>query len=75
MRIEMDPKEPQRIKVRYNGVEIHDQVLQPGPNVVEVEHPKTCGKAEMFFTELDGSDEFLVGTADYGQCQCTPKCS
>ncbi len=74
MKIEMNPKEPQRIKVRYNGVEIHDSVLQPGPNVVEVDHPKTCGKAELFFVEEDGS-EFPVGVADYGDCQCTPKCS
>jgi len=74
MHIEMNPKEPQRIIVRYNGKVVFDQTLQPGPNDITVDHPKTCGKAELSFVEEDGS-EFPVGEADYGECQCTPRCS
>jgi hypothetical protein len=37
-------------------------------------HPKTCGKAELFIVEDDGS-EFPLGSADYGTCECTPACA
>jgi|JI102314A2RNA_FD_contig_31_8677141_length_476_multi_3_in_0_out_0_2 hypothetical protein len=74
MRIEIDPKEPMRIRVRYNGKEVFDQTLQPGPNDINIEHPKTCGKAEAFIVEDDGS-EFPLGHADYGTCECSPPCA
>jgi hypothetical protein len=70
MKIEMTPKEKTHIRVRYNGEVVCDQVLEAGkPYVIEAEHPKTCGKAEAFFVEEDGS-EFPIGSADYGPCTC-----
>jgi hypothetical protein len=69
MKIEVNPKEPMHIRVRYEGKVIHDEVLQPGPHAIEVDHPKTCGKAELFLVEDDDS-EFPIGSADYGPCTC-----
>ncbi len=69
MKIEVNPKEPMHFRVKYNGEVVYDEVLQPGPHKVEVEHPKTCGKAEVFLVEDDDS-EFPVGEADYGPCTC-----
>lgn len=74
MRIEIDLKEPMRIRVRYNGKEVFDQTLQPGPNDINIEHPKTCGKAEAFIVEDDGS-EIPIGSTEYGDCECTPACA
>jgi len=69
MKIEVTPKEPMHIRVRYEGKVIYDEVLQPGPHNIEVDHPKTCGKAELFLVEDDDS-EFPIGSADYGPCNC-----
>jgi hypothetical protein len=70
MKIEITPKEPMRIRVRYNGEVVYDQKLEAGRlAVIEAEHPKTCGKAEAFIVEEDGS-EFPIGSADYGNCEC-----
>ncbi|MFA6213360.1 MAG: hypothetical protein WCT03_10710 [Candidatus Obscuribacterales bacterium] len=74
MRIQTDLKEPMRIRVRYNGKEVYDQTLQPGPHDINIEHPKTCGKAEAFIVEDDGS-EFPMGSTEYGDCECTPPCA
>ncbi|CAN5407203.1 hypothetical protein BH11CYA1_BH11CYA1_48500 [soil metagenome] len=74
MRIEINPKEPMRLRVRYNGKEVFDQTLQPGPHDIDIAHPKTCGKAELFLVEDDGS-EFPMGGTDYGDCHCTPACA
>jgi len=74
MRIMIDPKAPIRLKVRYNGTEVFDQTLQPGAHDIDVAHPKTCGKAELFKVKDDGT-EVPMGSADYGECECTPKCS
>lgn len=69
MRIEVTPKEPMHMRVRYNGKVIWDETLTPGKHDIEVEHPKTCGKAELFLVEDDDS-EFPIGSAEYGECKC-----
>ena len=53
MKIEIEPKEPMHLRVRYNGKVIWDETLQPGKHVIEVEHPKTCGVAELSLVESD----------------------
>lgn len=69
MRVQMDPKEPFHLRIKYNGEVKFDQVLQPGPHDINVEHPKCCGKAEAFLVEEDGT-EVPIGSAEYGaQCQ------
>ena len=65
MRIQMDPKEPFHLRVKYNGQVKFDQVLQPGPHDIDVEHLKCCGTAEAFLVEEDGT-EVLIGSAEYG---------
>ena len=74
MRIQIDPKQPTRLRVRYNGKEVFDQTLQPGHHDIDVVHPKTCGKAELFRVKDDGS-EVPMGSANYGTCECTPACA
>jgi len=69
MRIMMEPKEPVHVRVRYNGNQVFDQVLEPGTkHDIDVEHPKCCGVATLFFVEEDGS-EIPVGQANYGECK------
>ncbi len=65
MRIQMDPKEPFHLRVKYNGQVKFDQVLQPGPHDIDVEHLKCCGTAEAFLVKEDGT-EVLIGSAEYG---------
>lgn len=77
MRVQMDPKEPFHLRIKYNGEVKFDQVLQPGPHDVTVTHPTCCGKAEAFLVEEDGT-EVLIGSAEYGtQCEGSdaPNCS
>jgi hypothetical protein len=69
MRIVIDPKTPLRVRAKYNGGQIFDQVLQPGHHDIEFEHPKTCGLAEVFFVGDDGV-ETPAGSANYGDCTC-----
>lgn len=69
MRIEIDPKEPMHLRVRYNGKIIWDETLQPGKHEIEVEHSKTCGTAELSLVEDDDS-EFPIASAQYGECKC-----
>ncbi len=74
MRIQLDPKEPLHMRVKYNGKVVFDQTLQPGPHDIDVAHPKCCGKAEAFIVEEDGT-EIPLGSADYGdQCQDAQNC-
>ena len=69
MKIEITPKEATQIRVRYAGKVIFDQTLEAGRlHVIEAEHPKCCGTAEAFLVE--GEDEMLIGSADYGTCNC-----
>ena len=65
MRIQMDPKEPFHLRVKYNGQVKFDQVLQPGPHDIELEHPKCCGTAVALLVEEDGT-EVPIGSAEYG---------
>lgn len=65
MRIQMNPKEPFHLRIKYNGQVKFDQVLQPGPHDINVDHPKCCGQAEAFLIEEDGT-EVPIGSAKYG---------
>ncbi len=68
MKIEITPKEPLHLRVRYQGEVVFDQVLAAGQLYdLDIQHPKTCGTAEAFIVEDDGS-EMLIGSADYGPC-------
>jgi len=69
MRIKMNPEKPVHIRVKYNGTHVFDQVLEPGPHDIDVEHPKCCGIAQLFFVKEDGS-ETPAGSANYGACDC-----
>ncbi len=70
MKIEITPNEPIHLRVRYNGEVVHDEKLVAHQTYkLDVQHPTSCGKAEAFFVEEDGS-EFPIGSADYGACAC-----
>ena len=74
MRVIIDPKESLHLRVKYNGQVKFDQELQPGHHDFEVEHPKCCGKAELFLVEDDGSEVF-IGSTEYGdQCSDAQNC-
>jgi hypothetical protein len=68
MKIESNADEPTHFRVKYNGRVIFDQVFQPGPLSIDVEHPKNCGTAECYL--VYGNDESLFGVAVYGPCSC-----
>jgi hypothetical protein len=71
MKIEFTETEPTRLRVRYNGRIVFDEILQPGPHNIEVKHPTTCGRAEAFLVEDDGSTELSIGSVNYGPCNCS----
>lgn len=73
MRLIFDPANPVRIRVKYNGSTVYDQLHQPGKHDIDVTHPKSCGKAEAFIVGDDGS-ETPMGTTDYGTCSTQCSC-
>ncbi|MBX9952015.1 MAG: hypothetical protein K2Y39_22775 [Candidatus Obscuribacterales bacterium] len=66
MRLEVTPKEPWHIRIKNNGKVVLDKVLEANvAHVVETERPP-CGKSEAFLVE--GDEEMLLGSAEYGAC-------
>lgn len=66
MKLEVTPKEPWHIRIKDNGVVVLDKVLEANvAHVVETPAP-SCGKTEAFLVE--GEEEMLIGTAEYGAC-------
>ncbi len=66
MRLEVTPKEPWHIRIKDNGKVVLDKVLEAGvAHVVETVAP-ACGTTEAFLVE--GDDEMLIGSAEYGAC-------
>ncbi len=66
MRIEVTPKEQWHVRIKDNGKVVLDKVLEAGvAHVVETAAP-ACGKTEAFLVE--GDEEMLIGSAEYGAC-------